>query len=302
MNNCPFCASEVDEDLITFGGPCPKCFGDIPGEEAATDPGEEVKAAQKKQDDKRSHRKAILPLLLATPVIMLLAVVAIWFAFLKPEPQMVLLDFDELDEYPMPELIAKAPSEDANPEAAAVPRPKTGGAPKSPRIPTNDLGIGEGSVDLQGDGVASATGGTRGTRDGVGGPAAGPGDAGPIASSGGDGGGLDFGLDVGASRRGAVLDNPEAIKKMIGQRMAAQVPRLNGCYENQLKSNEGLQGRWRLSFVVSKEGQTKETSATGLNTTSAEFEACLARELGKWSFQRIKHDQPVRKTITFRPA
>jgi hypothetical protein len=304
LNTCPFCASKVHVDLITFGGPCPSCFGDIPGEEAATDPGEEVKAAQKKQDDKRSYRKAVLPLLLATPVVMLLAVVAVWLV-LKPEPQMVLLDFDEFDEYPMPELVAKAPEvvDTPDPKTASTPRAQT---PSGTQLPyaggTNDIGTGEGGTNLQGDGVATATGGTRGTRTGIVGPSGGPSDGGKLDSSGGQEAGLDFGIGVNAARRGAVLDDPEAIKRMIGQKMAAQVPRLNSCYESQLKTDESLQGRWRLAFVVSKDGKALDTSATGLNEQSAEFEACLSRELAKWSFQRIKHDQPVRKTVTFRPG
>ena len=42
---CPFCGRDVDADLVTYGGKCPHCFGEIPGEEAPTDPGEEKKAA-----------------------------------------------------------------------------------------------------------------------------------------------------------------------------------------------------------------------------------------------------------------
>ena len=37
-------------DLLVFGGACPHCLIDIPGEEAPTDPGEELK---KKQEEVR---------------------------------------------------------------------------------------------------------------------------------------------------------------------------------------------------------------------------------------------------------
>ena len=45
VEQCPFCASEVTEQTILYGGTCGSCFAHIPGEEAATDPGEDAKAA-----------------------------------------------------------------------------------------------------------------------------------------------------------------------------------------------------------------------------------------------------------------
>jgi outer membrane biosynthesis protein TonB len=40
MGECPFCSAEISEDLVLYGGACPGCLIDIPGEEAPTDPGE----------------------------------------------------------------------------------------------------------------------------------------------------------------------------------------------------------------------------------------------------------------------
>ena len=42
MGECPFCGAGVDEDLIALGGICPRCFGEIPGEQTATDPGDDL--------------------------------------------------------------------------------------------------------------------------------------------------------------------------------------------------------------------------------------------------------------------
>ena len=46
MGACPFCKGEVDDDVLTFGGRCPSCLIEIPGDEAPTDPGAEARAAQ----------------------------------------------------------------------------------------------------------------------------------------------------------------------------------------------------------------------------------------------------------------
>ena len=68
------------------------------------------------------------------------------------------------------------------------------------------------------------------------------------------------------------------------------------------RSNESLQGRWRVSFTVTTDGTVSTPGAEGLNESVSEFETCLANEVGRWKFQRIIRDQPVRKTFTFRPA
>ena len=62
MGSCPFCKSEVADELLLFGGSCPTCFLPIAGEEEPTDPGverqkemvaevhaEQVKSARKQQ-------------------------------------------------------------------------------------------------------------------------------------------------------------------------------------------------------------------------------------------------------------
>jgi len=303
---CPFCANEVDEDLITFGGPCPKCFADIPGEEAATDPGEEVKAAEARKDQLRMTMRTVLPFVLAMPVVFCLGVGALWYGFLRPAPVVVMLDFDELDEYPI-ELVAVSPeeaAEDGDLKSAGTRRVvRSGEDAASAYAPgTGELGIGDAKVDLGGDAVADGGEGTRGTRSGIDGPSSGPALGGGVSRTSKQEAGLDFGLDVSTARRGAMLEDPEAIRKMIGQRLRDQAPRLNSCYESQLKTNETLSGRWRIAFTVTSEGKAISPSAEGLNASVGPFEDCLVREVGKWSFQRIKHDQPVRKTFTFRPA
>ena len=267
MGECPFCGNKVDDDLITFGGTCPRCFAEIPGEEAATDPGEDVKAAQARKDQMRATLRTVLPVLFVIPIIAVLGLAALYIGVFRPEPEVVLLDFDEGDDYPIPELVAAAPEPEPEPAndgvaAAPEPTPVTTGAQAS---------------------AAPA-------------PVAQPAPV-PARTPGGL-----VGVDVTASRRGTVLEDPDAIRKMIGEKLTAYAPRLNACYEKELKNNETLAGRWRIAFVVGADGKVRDAMAEPLSGSVASFESCLQGEVATWAFQRIGRDQPVRKTFTFRPA
>ena len=45
-----------------YGGPCPKCFAEIPGEEAPTDPGAEARAIQERKDRRGATIRAFVGL------------------------------------------------------------------------------------------------------------------------------------------------------------------------------------------------------------------------------------------------
>lgn len=268
VGDCPFCGSKVPEDLVTFGGVCPTCFAEIPGEEAATDPGEQVKAQNAQRDRMRATARTLLPLVVIVPVLGVLALLALWF-LTRPAPEVVLLDFDEFEDYPMPELVAAAPEPDDG--VAAVEPAEAAGTPEG-----------------------AATGGSVAPAPS---PRPQPARAAPEPAPA-----LGFGLDVNASRRAEVLDDPEAIRQMIGDRLTGYAPRLNACYERELKNDEDLAGRWRVGFTVDKEGRVREPVAEALSGSVPQFEACLVSEMARWTFGRITQDQPVRKTFTFRPA
>jgi len=94
LDACPFCGGQVDRQIVLYGGSCPRCFADIPGEEAATDPGEHVKQKLAQQDQKRASRRTLLPMFIATPVVVALVGLALWLA-LRPEPELAVLDLDD---------------------------------------------------------------------------------------------------------------------------------------------------------------------------------------------------------------
>jgi hypothetical protein len=309
LSACPFCGGDVDRDLIRFGGPCPRCFAEIPGEEAPTDPGEEVRSAQAAKDRRRSTVRALVPIVLAAPVVAVLALIGLYLV-LRPPPEVAVLDFDDYD-YPMPELVGRvdeAPPTEAV-EVAKGERPRNSGADRKGSVEDrmNKLAAagkidgGSGTPQLEaGVGSAGRPGmGTRGPR-GLDAPSA----ADPeLKATGSRRAGVDFGItEVTQSRRGGVYRDPDQKRKMIADAMAVQVPRLNACYERRLKTAPDLTGRWRVKFLITQAGGVQQAGAVGLETNDGEFEACLSRELGKWKFDRIDQDQPVQRTLRFRPS
>lgn len=308
---------------MVYGGPCPKCFAEIPGEEAPTDPGAEARAAQEKKDRRGATLRAAVGMgammaLVACTGIGALAVV-LW-----PEPEVAVLDFDSAEfDYPAFELVGNADAAEGDPDvavdvkvaqAAPTPRPGgNGGSAQAPRpkldasayVPTK---VGTDEVDASAalgkdDGVAELDT-TRGTR-GVDGPAAGP--AGLDGVGSGDAGaqqaiGLELDLNV-ERRTGVVLSDPDQIRQMIGKLMGQQVRKLSYCYERRLKQAPDLGGRWLIKYTVSKDGKAIDASATGRDVSDPELEKCLVDNIeSKWRFDQIVRATPVQKTLTFRPG
>lgn len=314
MGECPFCGGEVAEELTTFGGTCPKCFVHIPGEEAATDPGDDVKAALEASDRARSKRRALMPVFAAIPVVLGLVGVAAWY-LLRPVPTVDMLDFDLVDSTFVPEIVAAPePVEEAADEApvtgstarvgsGARPAPDGGGLPASRLLATPATGLSDGG--LRASDLGTPTQGIRSSeevRSRASGVATGPASLSGGLSTGGSGSGtLDFGLDVTNERKAGVLEDPEAIRQMIAERMSGQMQQLNSCYERQLKAEPGLSGRWRIRYTVGADGTVRDASVVGLNGANREFEQCMIGIMNRWRFGRIIRDQPVQRTVAFRP-
>jgi hypothetical protein len=307
LAECPFCAATIAEDLVTYGGPCPKCFAEIPGEDAPTDPGAEARAVQERRDRRGATIKAFLGLAAMAAMVSCTGVVALTVV-LWPEPQVAVLDFDAAEfDYPEFELVGRDEAAPAVEEPAA-PAPSKG-KPKVPNAEAyagNDAGLGPGvqaGQALDGTDAAADAGGPRGPR-GSDAPVAGPsGTDGALAPTEPARGDIGLDINVQYERRAEVLSDPEQIRVMIGKLMAAQTGRLNYCYEQRLKTAPDLGGRWLIQFTVEKDGSVSGASATGRDRSDAEFEACLAKNIDeKWGFDRIIRAQPVQRTLTFRPG
>ena len=275
MSACPFCGSSVDDHIVFQGGTCPKCFAEVPGEMAPTDPGENVRAAIDRRDRRRAALPAILGLLCLGILVMCTGTVAMAFA-LWPSPQIAeLLDYDRL-EVPMPEVVA-AVEPPANAVLSGTPRPKPA------RVAQSEARARPPSTSTP-------------PRPSRAQPAAKPA---PARSSGG----LDLSIGGPSLRRDAnlVLTDPVAIREMIGEEMAAGIPGLTFCYERRLKSQPDFAGRWRIRFTVAQDGTPADAAAEALDAPSPEFEQCVVRHVAGWRFGKISAAQPIAKTLTFRP-
>ena len=294
LAKCPFCNAEISEHLAVHGGTCPSCFGQVPGEEAPTDPGAVVRARQEKEDAKTVQRSR-LPLVIGVMALVGLIAGAGWIAT-RPAQEVPVLDFDQLEfaEYEFV-IEPEADTEVAEPSTAPRPiRPRPSALEQIAQGNGPDIQVGSGD----GDGVADAgPGGTRGgVRD--------DGMMDPQIEIGGPsfGGGDDLGVEMGLTRggmRGVEVCGPEIIT-VIRRVMEANIPRLQTCYTRQLKTDASLRGDWMLGFTTTKAGDVEGVTVTGQGVANAELESCIQTKVERWVFQPICEEQEIRKTLRFR--
>ncbi len=221
-------------------------------------------------------------------------VVALVFV-LWPEPTVAeIIDFDTLD-VPLPDVVAIS---EAEPTGAAQKRRRADPA----RFQGKGTAVGgeaAGADDL-GDAAPRPDRFALRTRS-VDAAPSGPVEAG--LDRGGPGGALDLSIGTRSVARDAnvTLDDPMAIRMMIGERMRAGIPELVNCYNRRLKQDPSLQGRWRLTFTVTPEGRATSAQAQALDSSDEELEACLVGHVERqWDFGRIAVSSPVVKTLTFK--
>lgn len=326
MEACPFCGGEVNEQLVIYGGTCPHCFGSIPGEEAATDPGEDVKAALEAQDRKRASRRTLIPVLGAGGLALLVAAGAA-FLFFQPEKELPVLDLDA-GEYYTPDLdalvLAQAEtqnkkvadeadsgtavgSEGVKTEDRRVAAAGTSTERKAaPTIKTPKIGSGNDEKDLEllaGLGGADAEDVTRKVRSGGDIKATGLGGDLELSaglSSGGSVSGGGMALDMGEIKQsGAPLSGGQIVTH-VRDVLRRQLPKLRTCYESSLRANPSLRGSWVLTFKVETDGSVTGAAANGADMADPVFEECLTRRVASWRFKRLVKPQPVKKTVPFR--
>lgn len=308
MAECPFCQRQVDSELVMYGGKCPHCFGEIPGEEAPTDPGEAKKKAEHKAIAAKVQRGRTLPLLIVATM-PLVAVCAAVIILIKPAPAMPVLNLDD-GEFSIGDVgdIVAAPAEVAPPLPLEVkPEVKPGEKiakvnPKDPKIAKIDpskIDFGSpGSADPSG---SSHKGGAAGASNLVVDPTK------PLSVSGSNGG-LLAGPDVGISRRatkGVTLMDDNLIIEMVKNTVKEQLPKLRyQCYEPILKLEPEVTGSWLLNFTVKPDGSVKGASAVAKEGTTAhaKLETCIAQKVALWPFQPIKAELPVAKSVGFKAS
>ena len=284
MASCPFCKGIVEVALTRDGGPCPHCLNVIPGEDAATDPGVAQRArdaaAQAASLRSRRHRSILLG-----AVVLLSVAGGIGTSEHQRRQQYAVLELSiEWDDYFVlsPEELAAAKAvEDAAAEGEAVveavvdPTPRRRG-----RDEEVDLNAGA-DARLSADPDAPADP-VRSTGAAVS-PPPGPG---PVVLKGGPG-------PVVPIQQRPVLVGQAEIDRMVKEQMRANRADIKRCYEAALRLDETLSGRWTFEFVILPSGATDQIKVTGDRMRSESLEACFAREVRGWSFQRIDKAIPV---------
>lgn len=276
MESCPFCRADVDEELILYGGNCPSCLNEIPGEEAPTDPGAQAKANAEIEAEavkKRSRAPMIIGGLLAV----LVAVGGGIYATQQPEPEAPM---------EMPEIVIDRDiSGHINPDEPEGEDPPEELASASPgAAPRNDAPPTGGQV------VAS--------------PQAPP-DRGSIAPSGPKGGINSFDPGVALNPLGSVsasskiLTSESEINAMVASTLGTYTSRLQRCYNSRLKDREDLSGTWNIAFTITRQGKASRVSVSPRGASDAPLEACLQKTVTAFTFQKIAQEKPVSFPASF---
>lgn len=106
------------------------------------------------------------------------------------------------------------------------------------------------------------------------------------------GGVLHDGVPNDRGGASAPLTDDHEIIAMVQRRIRDQLPDLDAC-------DDGQGGRWTLRFVVARGGAVAEVDVTPLGESAADIENCIFDRVQQWSFEPIKSDLPIKKTVSF---
>lgn len=280
MPSCPFCKGEVAAALTRDGGPCPHCLNVIPGEDAATDPGAAQRAREAATQAAAARARRRWSILLGA-VVLLSVAGGIGYSEHQRRQQYAVLELSiEWGDYFVlsPEELAAASAPD-DPVAEAA--PPVAAPPRGPRRPRED------EPDLQA-GADARLGPTPDDPSRVEAPAA-PGalpGPGPVVLKGGPAGAVPV-------HERPVLTSQVEIDRMVKEQMRTNRADIKRCYEAALRLDDTLSGRWTFEFVILSSGATDQIKVTGDRMKSESLEACFAREVRGWTFQRIDKPMPV---------
>ncbi len=302
---CPFCKRNVANDLVLFGGNCPHCLLEIPGEEAPTDPGALAREKAQVQAAVKQRSNLIRNVILAFAGAAMLSVVAVIGVWQAQQEQ-------EARTYEMPDDLYLPPLQEAGVPSAqpeqVVETPTTPGRKAPPNViaaaprtalPTEPIALptlGDlpviGSPTPVAGSTQTSTGPKRSTSSDLGDAQivlAAPTAAQPVL----------IGTPITKSTAKGPLSDETEIFEMIKQVMGRYQPQVQTCYYSRLKQIPDLAGGWKLSFVVAKDGATKGVKVAAVGTADADLESCIVRTISAWTFLPIIKDQPVTKTVRF---
>jgi hypothetical protein len=271
MPTCPFCQSTISEQLSLYGGNCPSCLIEVPGEEAVTNPGIVVQQPAA-MDAESSGRRNLLTSLGAVAVV-LVAAGGWWFS--QPDPVAVVDDEPSAQRTILVPLSAHqdgayAEENKADPKEAVEARPPVVQVQRVKRVTTPQGQPPEMAVATADASVIPKASGVRGMG------------AAP----------QDVFSTIGAAPKargpqGIILSDAVKVEQMIGRVMNRGAKQLEHCYTQGLKTNPNLKGSWYVDFTIVKEGKPAGVSVEALAGPNPAIEQCIRRKVSAWRFQRI---------------
>lgn len=295
LSVCPFCKGAVPADSLRFGGNCPHCMLEIPGEEAPTDPGIQARHRKGQEDEARRVKKQRKNRILgALSLVLLLGLGGTGAWAYQTQQQGLTYEMDDYYATPFAELQNAVARQVAVTGGVAAPSvgkvPATGGGvrPNGRKVP---------DVAPIGTGNAAAASGPRRPSFQAGADEAAPAISSAAGSTGGDIGVGQIKVSFVGSE--VVLTDSDEIIAMAKSVINASSPQLTGCYNQRLKQVEGLKGAWAAEFTIGRDGAVKGVQVSGVNSSDSDLERCMSQAILAWKFQKIVKDQAVKKTYRF---
>lgn len=299
MGQCPFCKGQVSAELLRDGGPCPHCLNDIPGEDAATDPGVALRAKEAAAAAAAQRKRKITSIALAAAVLLSIAG-GIGYTEYQRSLQYAVLELSFENEFFVvsPEELAQAEAEVKAQEEAerAALAANTGG--KKPRAGKSSGG---GEYRPPEEDALAALEDDRLNTNNDGGAKSGA----PVAQTTmapltvGAGPTIATGPSTAIKRDLPTLTSQAEIDKMVKTAMKRNMGQIKYCYESALRATPNLSGRWTFNFTINTDGTTANISVKGDTMRDTAFEACLAGRVRNWAFQPINKPQPVTFSLPF---
>ena len=292
---CPFCKGALSQDTLRFGGNCPHCMLEIPGEKAPTDPGLQARLKSEKEAREKAGRQKRRNLALAFVTVVFLGIAGAGGVWKYQEGQAALVY--EMDDYYQVELSEIKGAPIPEPTAPEVPAGKNGTKRQSAR--QNPTGSGT-AAPPPADGLADNSGTKRSKVSGNPGVVAPPGTG---SAEGNDRIGFGNGGDVAINRPSLdkTLTDDAEVYDMAKKFITSYSPQLQTCYNQRLKQVDGLQGAWKLTFTIGTSGLTKDVEVSGVNVVDPELDECMERSVKAWRFQKIFKETQITKTYRFTP-
>lgn len=317
MGACPFCQGEVDEEILTYGGRCPHCLIEIPGEEAPTNPGAEAQAAEAAAEAAAAKK----PSAATIGGLLLVGLLAVAGAFTGLQPDEVPMEpiptgseaykkvsgqFLSIDLDDEEEVVEPPPEPRKNPVKSTKKATKKAAkqAPSIGSLVPDTQNLGADDADIQTNQL-SAAGGSASPEVPVVPDASQAVADGPTQSAGVLGGTAprrtsslnDMGVGGGPNDRlrgvelcgPAIREGAKAVMRNVGKK-------LSRCADRVLKRDDKFSATVRVSLKVETTGKVAAIDLQPSSPVDAELLECMEKVVGGTTFQPMCEAIDLNKT------